>query len=243
MIIFPAIDIQQGRVVRLIQGKFDRVSEYSQSPIEIARQWISQGAAWLHLVDLDGAKLGKIQNYDTITEIIDAIPVPVQIGGGIRTKDDIENYIKAGASRVILGTRIIEDRNFLKEILAKWGDKIAIALDCSNGMVAQRGWTATTERKAVDFAQEMEKAGVSTLIYTDIKRDGMLTGPDFEGLAAILKAVKISVIVSGGIASLEDIQKLKALKAPNLLGAITGKALYEGRIDLKKALELCSLNG
>ncbi len=243
MIIFPAIDIQQGRVVRLIQGQFDQVSEYSQDPVEVARQWVSQGAAWLHLVDLDGAKLGKIQNYDTITGIIEAIPVPVQIGGGIRTGEDIENYLNAGAGRVILGTRIIEDRSFLKEILAQWGDKIAIALDCSNGMVAQRGWTTTTERKAVDFAQEMESAGVSTLIYTDIKRDGMLTGPDFEGLAALLKALKISVIASGGIASLEDIQKLRALNAPNLLGAITGKALYEGRLDLKEALHLCSQNG
>jgi len=242
MIIFPAIDIQVGRVVRLIQGKFDQVSEYSQDPVEIACQWVNQGAQWLHLVDLDGAKLGKIQNYDTMTRIMDAVSVPVQIGGGIWTEKDIKNYIENGAGRVILGTRIIEDRGFLKEIVEKWGEKIAVALDCTNGMVAQRGWTTTTELKAADFAREMESAGVSTLIYTDIKRDGMLGGPDFEGLTTILKTVKVSVIASGGIASIEDIQKLRALNAPNLLGAITGKALYEGRLNLKEALQLCSQN-
>ena len=240
MIIFPAIDIQKARVVRLMQGRFDEESVYSDDPVAVARQWQAAGAGWLHVVDLDGARLGKVTNYDTITRIAREVPLSVQTGGGIRTLDDIERYIDNGIRRVILGTSVIDHRDFLHKALSRWPDKIAVALDCSKGMVAQRGWTETTNRKAVDFARELEQQGVTCLIYTDISKDGTLQGPDIEGLKNILKAVSINVIASGGISGIGDIQNLCALKSPNLLGAITGKALYEGKLNLQEALQKCS---
>jgi len=242
MIVFPAIDIQSGKVVRLKQGHFDQVSHYSADPVAVAREWVAQGASWLHVVDLDGARLGKIGNYATITRIAREVPVPIQTGGGIRSEEDIERYLADGVQRVILSTKIIDNRAFLKTLLSRWPEKIAVSLDCARGMVARRGWTQTTDIKAVDLARELADLGLRYLVYTDIARDGMLAGPDIEGLKAILQAVPIKVIASGGISGIEDIDRLCALSAPNLLGVITGKALYEGKLDLKQALKLCSQN-
>ena len=240
MIIFPAIDIKDGKVVRLLQGRFDDVTKYSDNPVTVAQTWADKGAQWLHIVDLDGAKDEKISNLSVISEIAHNVNIPIEMGGGIRTKEDIINLLNAGVSRVILGTKVVEDCEFLKEILSIWPEQIAVSLDCKNGMVAKKGWTSVTDLKAVDFAKELEQLGLKYLVYTDIKRDGMLTGPDIEGLKSILEAVNIPIIASGGISSIEDIKKLLELKNSGLLGAITGKALYEGTLDLESALKLCS---
>jgi len=242
MIIFPAVDIKDGKVVRLSQGKFDEITEYSGDPVAMARLWEGKGAQWLHVVDLDGAKTGEMLNCEIILNIAQSVSIPIQIGGGIRKKEDIQKLLEGGVTRVILGTKIIEDRVFLKEIIDEWKDKIAVSLDCSDGIVAQRGWTSTSNIKAIDFVKDLEKLGLSCLIYTDIARDGMLTGPNFEGLIELAAATNIPIIASGGISDIEDIKKLLAIQDKGIIGAITGRAIYEGKLDLKETLKLCSQN-
>lgn len=243
MIIFPAIDIKDGKVVRLLQGKFDEVTEYSGDPVVVAQKWQQAGAQWLHVVDLDGARTGTMQNTDVIIAVAKKVPIPVQVGGGVRTREDIQRLVDGGVARVILGTRVVSDRNFLAEMLALWKKKIAVSLDCAGGFVAQRGWTESSKVKAVDFVKDLAGLNLACLIYTDIARDGMLTGPDMTGLRALLSMTEIPVIASGGVASLEDLRKLQALEPEGLLGAIVGKALYEGRVILEEAVRLCSPRG
>ncbi len=238
MIIFPAIDIKNGQVVRLIQGKFDQVTEYSNDPVSVAKQWEQRGAQWLHVVDLDGAKTGQIQNKDVILRIVKAVHIPVQMGGGVRSSADVDNMLNGGVSRIVLGTRAIEDRAFFKETLAKGKEKVAVSLDCNKGMVAQRGWTTTSNIKATDVVKELEALGLKCLIYTDIARDGMLTGPNIKELNDILNVTQIPVIASGGISCLNDIKELMKLVPKGLIGAITGKAIYEGKLNLEEALRL-----
>jgi len=240
MIIFPAIDIKDGKVVRLFQGKFDEVTEYSGDPLVVAQNWQQKGAQWLHVVDLDGAKTGEMHNRDTIIAIAKKVSVPVQVGGGIRSGEDIQRLIEGGAARVILGTRVISDHNFLVEMLGLWKKKIAVSLDCAEGFVAQRGWTESSKVKAIDFVKGLAGLNLACLIYTDIARDGMLTGPDIVGLRALLTMTEIPVIASGGVASIEDLKKLMALEPEGLLGAIVGKAIYEGRVNLEEAIRACS---
>lgn len=244
MIVFPAIDLKDGKVVRLVQGKFDQVTEYSQDPVEMARHWEKEGAQWLHVVDLDGALEGKPKNFKIIQEIIQAISIPVQMGGGIRSIQAIEDLLAIKLGRAILGTRVIEDTEFRNKVV-KFQNRVAVSLDCSNGMVAQRGWTSVSDKKAVDFAKELADAGFQCLIYTDIARDGMLTGPNFSGLEDILRAVKIDVIASGGVSNLEDIKRLLSIQKsfPHLKGVITGKAIYEGKLNFSDAVKLCSAKG
>ncbi|MBP9854718.1 MAG: 1-(5-phosphoribosyl)-5-[(5-phosphoribosylamino)methylideneamino]imidazole-4-carboxamide isomerase [Candidatus Omnitrophica bacterium] len=239
MILFPAIDIKSGKVVRLIQGKFDQVTEYSNDPVSMAKHWEDQGAKWLHVVDLDGAKSGEIKNRDIILKIAQAVGIPVQMGGGIRTKEDVSFLIEGGIARVVLGTRVIEDTTFLLDLLSTWNEKIAVSLDCSGGYVAQNGWTMTSNIRGIDLVREFELLGLKYLIYTDIASDGTLSGPNFEGLKSILAATQIPVIASGGIADLDDVKRLKSLENRGVIGAITGKAIYEGKLDFKKALMIC----
>ena len=243
MIIFPAIDIQEGKVVRLEQGHFDEVTEYSGAPAAMAKLWEDKGAQWLHVVDLDGAKTGELQNTDIILKIAQSVNIPVQTGGGIRTEDDIQKLLDGGVTRVILGTKAIEDRSFLKKILDRWQERIAVSLDCNNGMIAERGWTETSNIKATDFVKELESLKVSCLIYTDIARDGMLTGPNFESLEELAAVTQIPIIASGGISNIDDIRKLLTLESKGVCGAIIGRAIYEGKLNLKEALALCSQNG
>ncbi len=242
MILYPAIDIQHQKVVRLKQGLFTESTEYSENPLSVARQWQDAGASWLHVIDLDGAQTGRIQNFETIALLAEQLDIPVQCGGGIRTRDDIAALMQAGVQRVILGTKIIEDLNFLKDLLRQWPDQIAVSLDCDQGRLTTRGWTKVTDIQAKDFAKELEDIGLSCLIYTDIKRDGMLTGPNYEALEELLAAINIPVIASGGIKDIQDIQKLKNLEGRGLAGAITGKAIYEGTLNLKEAIRICSQN-
>lgn len=242
MIIFPAIDIKDGKVVRLKQGNFDQVTEYSYNPLVVAKRWVDQGAQWLHIVDLDGAQQGTPRNFDIIREIARTVKIPIQVGGGIRQKDDITKLIQGGVKRVILGTKVIENREFLKEALGDWKDQIAVSVDCFEGNLVQNGWTALTSIKATEFVKELEKAGLKCLIYTDIKTDGMLKGPNFVSLKEILETVKIDVIASGGISNIDDIKKLCAMDSSNLIGAITGKAIYEGTLKLPEAIAVGEKN-
>jgi phosphoribosylformimino-5-aminoimidazole carboxamide ribotide isomerase len=242
MILIPAIDIKDGQVVRLLQGDFGKQTDYDPYPLMAATRWRDMGAQWLHVVDLDGAKNGVMGNKEHIIYIAKKLDIPVQAGGGIRDLRTVDDLIKAGVKRVIFGTRVIEDKNFLKNLLAIYGEKICVSLDCSNGFVAQSGWVSITNIKAVDLALELEAMGLQWMVYTDIARDGALTGPNLEQLQTMLNTVKkINLIASGGISSLEDVIKLKDLRSQDgryLWGAITGKAIYDGKLDFKKALEI-----
>lgn len=236
MIIIPAIDMKDAKVVRLHQGKFDRLTEYSSDPAAMAQQWQEQGAQRLHLVDLDGALTGQMQNFKMVAKIAKSVKIPVQVGGGIRTTEDILRLLESGVAYVILGTKAVENKDFLTQALQKWQKNIIVSLDCNKGMVAQRGWTTTSDIKGTDLARELEEAGLQCLIHTDIAKDGTLEGPNFKELEEILNVVKIPVIASGGISGIEDIKKLCRLESKGLLGAITGKAIYDGRLDLKEAI-------
>ncbi len=238
MIIFPAIDIQGGKVVRLLQGRFEDVTEYSQEPMEVAKQWEAQGAEWIHIIDLDGAKTGEIKNMDIILKIAQTINIPIQMGGGVRKKIDIEKLLNGGAARVILGTKAVEDLNFLKDVIAQWGNKIAVSLDCKGGYVTSLGWRETLDIKATDLVKELEALGLGCVIYTDIETDGMLTGPNLDSYKELLSQTNIPIIASGGISSIEDIKNLHNLESKGIIGAISGKALYEGKLDLKEAIEV-----
>lgn len=238
MIIFPAIDIKDGKVVRLLQGKFDQVTEYAQDPVSVAKQWESLGAQWLHIVDLDGAQTGAVQNKEVILKIAQAINIPIEMGGGIRSLADIQSLIEGGVARIILGTKIIDDQHFLQEAIARWGDKIAVSLDCVNGMIATKGWSNTTEIKAIDLVKTLETQGLKCLVYTDIARDGMMIGPNFEGVEEMIAQTNVPLIVSGGISKIEDIERLVEMNNPNILGIISGKALYEEKLNLQQAIKV-----
>ena len=236
MILIPAIDIKDGKVVRLFQGDFDKQTDYDPYPLMAAKRWHDMGAQWLHLVDLDGAKNGIMSNKEHIIYIAERLNVSVQAGGGIRDLQTVDDLIKAGVKRVILGTRAIEDHQFLKNMLSLYGEKICVSLDCSNGFVAGHGWVSVTNIKAVDLALELEAMGLQWMIYTDIARDGVLAGPNFEQLQTMLNTVKkINIIASGGISSLDDVKKLSVMKGVS--AAITGKAIYEGKLDFQEAVK------
>lgn len=233
MILFPAIDIRDGKCVRLIQGDYAQEIIYNDSPTNMAQEWQSQGAEYIHVVDLDGAKTGNSANKQAIEAIAKAVNVPVQVGGGIRNMEIVDSHIANGVARVIIGTAAIQDPEFLKRAVEKHGDKIAVSIDARNGFVATDGWTETSDVKAVDLLQDLAKIGVKTVVYTDIMKDGMLQGPNFEELKIMDDASAINIIASGGVSTEEDIKKLAA---SDMYGAIIGKALYEGKLSLKKLL-------
>ncbi len=233
MILFPAIDIRDGKCVRLIQGDYTQEIIYNDSPTNMAKEWQKQGAEYIHVVDLDGAKTGNSANKQAIEAIAKAVSVPVQVGGGIRSMDIVDSHIANGVARVIIGTAAIQDPEFLKAAVKKHGDKIAVSIDARNGLVATDGWTETSDVKAVDLLQDLVKIGVKTVVYTDIMKDGMMQGPNFEELKTMDDASSIDIIASGGVSTEEDIKKLAA---EDMYGAIIGKALYEGNLSLEKLL-------
>jgi phosphoribosylformimino-5-aminoimidazole carboxamide ribotide isomerase len=233
MILFPAIDIKNGKCVRLTQGDYDQEDIYGE-PTDMAQKWVDQGAEALHLVDLDGALVGTSKNLEAIRDIVKSADLPIQVGGGIRSLQQIQLLLDAGVSRVILGTAALNDRAFLKEAVATYGDAISVSIDAKNGYVATDGWTKTSEIKAIDFAKELEEIGVPTIIYTDIATDGMLSGPNFDEISQVNEQVGIDVIASGGVTTKEDVKKLSSL---NLYGTIIGKALYTGKINLAETLK------
>ncbi|MBQ2665091.1 MAG: 1-(5-phosphoribosyl)-5-[Clostridia bacterium] len=234
MRIYPAIDIKDGKCVRLFKGRFDDVTVYGDSPAEMAKKWEAQGGEFIHVVDLDGALKGHGVNAEKIKEICESVSVPVQTGGGIRTMADIEAKLACGISRVIIGTKAVSDSEFVKEAVAKYGDKIVIGIDAKDGMVAVEGWEKTSDFTAVEFAKKMVSLGVKTIVYTDIATDGTLAGPNVEAMREMADAVDADIIASGGIGSLEDIL---SLKDTGVEGVIVGKALYTNRVDLKEAVE------
>ncbi|OZU88992.1 1-(5-phosphoribosyl)-5-[(5-phosphoribosylamino)methylideneamino]imidazole-4-carboxamide isomerase [Virgibacillus indicus] len=234
MILFPAIDIKNGKCVRLTQGDYNKEKIYNDSPVEVAADWEKQQAAYLHIVDLDGAKTGVSINKASIEAISKQASIPIQLGGGIRSMSVIQEYITAGVDRVIIGTAAINDKAFLREAVDAYGSKVAVSIDARNGYVATNGWTSTSTVKAIDLVKELESLGVETIVYTDILKDGMLQGPNFKELQEINEATTMNVIASGGISSPADVEKLKSL---DLYCAIIGKALYDGTMNFKDLLD------
>jgi phosphoribosylformimino-5-aminoimidazole carboxamide ribotide isomerase len=235
MIVFPAIDVKDGKCVRLARGEFDEVTVYSDDPVEMALEFERIGARYLHVVDLDGARLGEPQNTAVISEMAVKLGIPIQLGGGIRSIDRIEILLCKGIERVILGTSAVSDPDIVKKAAESFGNNLAIAVDAKEGMVAIEGWAKTSSFKAVEFAKQMQDIGAKTIIYTDISRDGMLKGPNFKALEEMINAVDIDVIASGGVTSLEDVKKLKDIGSA---GVIIGKAIYTGAIDLAGAIAI-----
>ncbi len=233
MIILPAIDIKDGRCVRLYQGDYNRVTNYGDDPVGIARRWQEAGASWLHLVDLDGAAQGMPVNLEVIKNIRATTTLRIELGGGMRSLAHIEQLLSPGIDRVILGTVAITDRALLQEALARWGERIVVGLDARDGWVAISGWRETARVKAVALATELYELGVQRFIYTDIARDGALTGPNLDALAELQSAVPCPVIASGGVSSLADLRNLASL---GVEGAIVGKAIYTGDVDLATAI-------
>lgn len=234
MIIFPAIDLKDGKCVRLVKGDYGTASQVAESPIVAAEGFARQGAQWLHVVDLDGAKTKTPVNRDIILQIAKTTGLPVQTGGGIRDMATVEDYLGAGIERVILGSAALKDRAFVTEAVRRFGEHIAVGIDARGGKVATEGWLDTSDVDYIDFAREMERIGARTIIFTDISRDGTLTGPNIEQLEAINGAVGCNIIASGGVCGIENIV---ALRDSFMYGTICGKALYSGNLDLKQAIE------
>ncbi|NGZ77131.1 1-(5-phosphoribosyl)-5-[(5-phosphoribosylamino)methylideneamino]imidazole-4-carboxamide isomerase [Saccharibacillus alkalitolerans] len=234
--IYPAIDIRGGKCVRLLQGDYAQETVFNESPLDAAKQWEALGGRYVHLVDLDGAKEGRPVNHELIGGIASALNVPVQVGGGLRTFEDVKLLLSLGVSRVILGTAAIEDKAFTEKVLAEYGDRAAIGIDARNGFVATRGWLETSEVRAEDLAKELAAKGAETFIFTDISRDGMMQGPNVEAILSLAKASGKTVIASGGVTVQGDLERLAAHAGDGIGGAIVGKALYTGSIDLASAL-------
>jgi len=238
MIVIPAIDLKEGNCVRLEQGEMNRDPVFSDNPAEQALKWQEAGAELLHLVDLDGAFAGIPKNKAAIEAIIKAIRIPAQLGGGIRDIATIEAYLSLGLSRVIIGTAAQRNPELVIEACQKFPGQIVVGIDAKNGMVAVQGWAELTDISAVDLAKKFEDCGVAAIIYTDISRDGMMGGPNLESTKALAEAISIPVIASGGVSSLKDIENLMAIEASGVTGAITGKAIYTGAINLREAIDL-----
>ena len=240
MTVIPAIDLKGGRVVRLRQGKFSEESVYNEEPAVIAKRFESEGAARIHVVDLDGALKGEPKNVALIETVLRAVRVPVEVGGDIRELAQAQRYLEMGARWVILGTKACLDEGFLKEALAEFGERVIVGIDAKDGQVAIDGWTRVLPQKAVDFAKKTEKLGGKTVIHTDIAKDGALQGPNLAQCTEMCEALSIDVIVSGGVSSLKDLEALRALKKKNLKGVVIGKALYEKKFSLREAVAACS---
>jgi phosphoribosylformimino-5-aminoimidazole carboxamide ribotide isomerase len=238
MIVIPAIDLKDGKCVRLEQGLMEKDTVFNDNPGAQARAWQDQGAELLHIVDLDGAFAGEPKNKGAIESILKAITIPAQLGGGIRDLATIEAYLALGLSRVIIGTAAQRNPELVREACAKFPGRIVVGIDAKNGMVAVQGWAEVTGITAVELARKLEDFGVSAIIYTDIARDGMLMGPNLEATKALAEAVAIPIIASGGVSSLKDIENLIAIESSGISGVITGKAVYTGAIQLSEAIAL-----
>lgn len=236
MRIYPAIDIKDGKCVRLSQGRFDKVTIYNDNPVEVAKEWFNAGASFIHLVDLDGAIKGKQANKEVIKEIVKTVNIPIQTGGGIRNIESIKERLSLGVSRVIIGTAAVKNPDLVKEAIDLFGpDKIVVGIDAKDSKVAVEGWEEVSSLSAIDLALKMKEIGVKTIIYTDISKDGMLTGVNIKATKELIDETGMDIVASGGVASLEDLEKVSKTNAE---GVIIGKALYQGAIDLKEAIRL-----
>lgn len=236
MILFPAIDLYEGKAVRLYKGDYAQMTVYSEHPEKIALDFAAKGATHAHLVDLEGAKSGTTQNLDTVLKLKEAAGLFCEIGGGIRSMETVKTYLSAGLDRVILGTAAVEDPVFLRAAVDAYGGQIAVGVDVKDGYVAVKGWTEKSALRFMDFCKEMEQIGVKTLICTDISRDGAMRGTNREMYKQLSESLGLQITASGGVSTMEDIESLRDM---NLYGAIIGKAYYTGDIDLKKAIEVC----
>ncbi|MBA3336753.1 MAG: 1-(5-phosphoribosyl)-5-[(5-phosphoribosylamino)methylideneamino]imidazole-4-carboxamide isomerase [Chloroflexia bacterium] len=233
MILYPAIDILGGKCVRLVEGDFDRETTFDADPVDAALRWQAAGASWLHVVDLDGAKSGEPVNVESVRRVCAAVAIPVQLGGGLRTEAHLEAAFAINVERAVLGTTAVSDPGYVARSVARWGDRIVVGLDARDGQLATHGWRNQSDVSAVSTAREWERAGVRHFIFTDIRRDGTLAGPNLTALVELIAAVDADVIASGGVAEIDD---LTALRNIGVAGVIIGRALYDGRIDLREAV-------
>ena len=232
MILYPAIDIMEGKAVRLVEGRFEDATTYHDDPLEAAESWVAAGARFLHVVDLDGARSGEPKSLEHLRAIVQETGVPVQYGGGLRNVEAVREALRNGAERVVIGTAAFRDIDFLDDIVATFGPRVVVAVDVKDGMITTEGWTRTTEMPAVDAIKRLTGRGVRSFVYTDVTRDGKLSGPDLEGVCRVSEAVRGRFLYSGGIASLDDLRALAHLRQVNLAGVIAGKALYEKRFTV-----------
>ena len=237
MIIFPAIDIKDKKCVRLTQGDFDKVNVYGEDPSRMAKKWADDGAEFIHVVNLNGSRDEIGINDETLSKVAKSVDVPIQVGGGIRDEKRVKELLDLGINRVIVGTMAIENKELLKELIEKYkADKIVVSIDAKNGKVATHGWEKVSDIDSVDLCKELEQIGVKTIVYTDISKDGMLEGPNFDIYKELSQKTSLDIIASGGVTSIDDVKRLLDM---NMYGAIIGKALYDNRIDLKEVLDLC----
>lgn len=237
MDVIPAIDLLDGRCVRLYQGDYEKSQVFNENPVDVARQWADQGASWLHIVDLDGAKTGKLVNLQAIEAIARTVPARIQVGGGLRDRASVAQLLNLGVQRVILGTIAVEQPQLVADLCQEFPGQIVVGIDARNGRVATRGWLETSEVLATALAQQMQELGAAAIIYTDIHRDGTLQGPNLAALRELAAEISIPIIASGGISSVTDLLSLLALEPLGVTGVIVGRALYTGDISLKQALQ------
>ena len=236
MIIFPAIDIKDNKCVRLTQGDFDKVNIYGDDPSAMAKRWEDKNAQFIHIVSLNGARgEGKV-NDESIKKILSTVNIPIQIGGGIRSQERVQELLNMGVNRVIVGSIAIKNKELLKKLVKKYKEKIVVSIDAKNGKVAVQGWEEISDVDSIELCKELEQIGVKTIVYTDISKDGMMIGPNFNIYEKLSKETNLDIIASGGVTTIEDIKRLKDM---DLYGAIIGKALYENKIELKEVLDLC----
>lgn len=243
MVIFPAIDIRGGKCVRLFKGDFAQETVFSDKPEEMAAKWEAKGGKFLHLVDLDGALAGKSVNLDVVKKIVDTVSIPVELGGGIRTMENIDEVLSLGVQRVILGSVAVKNPALVKEACQKYGDRVVVGIDAKDGIVAVDGWGVSGDVEVTVLAKEMAKAGVKTIIYTDISRDGTLSGVNVEATARLARESGIKVVASGGVKSLDDIKALLPCEKDGIEGVIVGKSIYTGSLDLQEAVALVESAG
>ena len=236
MIIFPAIDLRDGKCVRLLRGDFAKETVYSSNPEDVALRWVREGAEYLHVVDLDGALVGKPQNTEVIKKILSSVQIPIEVGGGIRTLETIENTLELGVKRVILGSVAVQNRSLVKEACQRYRDRIVVGIDAKNGITVIDGWGVSGGIPAVELAKELASFGLKTIIYTDISRDGTLSGVNIEATSKLAIESGVDIIASGGVKSLEDIHALKKREVDGIVGVIAGKSIYEGTLSLSEAI-------
>ena len=236
MIIFPAIDLRDGKCVRLLRGDFAKETVYSSNPEDVALRWVREGAEYLHVVDLDGALAGKPQNIEVIKKILSSVQIPIEVGGGIRTLETIENTLELGVKRVILGSVAVQNRSLVKEACQRYRDRVVVGIDAKDGITVIDGWGVSGGIPAVELAKELASFGLKTIIYTDISRDGTLSGVNIEATSKLAIESGVDIIASGGVKSLEDIHALKKREVDGIVGVIAGKSIYEGTLSLSEAI-------
>lgn len=238
MLIIPAVDLMEGKAVRLLQGDPQRKTVFSSDPLLVVKRWVGQGASRLHIVDLDGSLAGRPQNKELIRRLVEEAGVPVQLGGGIRDLETAGAYLEAGVDRVVLGTTAVENPELVHQACELWPGRVAVAIDAKQGRLTVRGWTLDTQVEALQLARTLEGMGVSAFIYTDVTRDGMQRGLNLEGVLELARSVRVPVIASGGVGSIEDIRRLARVAQEGIEGVIVGRALYEGTLDLAEAIRV-----